>query len=137
MPEDYKSAAIRHTMTAKAIINEHPDDAGYLAGYGVECSIKSLLQCAGGFDLRALGRDLATLHGLALTLAVSISAGLGRYQVAMDEDVVHTIAHWKPELRYEATGMLSTASAEKFLKAAEACVEKILYAMILDGRDGV
>ena len=44
MSENFISAAARHSFDADLLIeNKRLDNAGYLAGYAVECSLKAII----------------------------------------------------------------------------------------------
>jgi HEPN domain-containing protein len=134
MAEDYASAAFRHDSDANFLLGHgRLDNAGYLAGYVVECCLKALIACGEGPGSRALGHDLTSLAGQALTLAALLSPGLSRYDVTDDLDVRHVLAAWHPDCRYDATGLTTREEAERRLRAARASKERVLLPLILDG----
>ena len=78
--DDYPEAAGRHMQDSGALLaGGRPDGAAYLAGYVVECALKTLIQLETGrprysHDLSGLCDVLDTLAAQALVLAGIISA---------------------------------------------------------------
>lgn len=134
MAEDYVSAAVRHATDAEHLFGSGRfDNAGYLAGYGVECSLKALVRLGGGPTPQKLGHELQNLHGVALDLATLLSPGIRRYHVEGDPCVDFAVRHWRPSLRYERSGMLTAEDARRVVDAARICVKRVVQTMILDG----
>jgi HEPN domain-containing protein len=138
MSEDFASAALRHHADANLLrgAGRH-DNSGYLAGYVVECSFKLLIACCGGARMKALGHDLPQLASNALTLAVLLAPDISRYDVSDDANVSHVLATWKPDCRYDPTGQTTEEEAEKRTQAAQACIDRIIVQLVLDGVLGV
>lgn len=138
MGEDYVSAAIRHTSDAEFLLGRgRVDNAGYLAGYGVECSLKAVVRLGGGLLPKALGHNLENLHGAALELATLLSPGIRRYRVEDGPRVSFLIHYWDPELRYERSGSMTVDQARSLVREARTRVRHIVHPMILDGLAGV
>jgi HEPN domain-containing protein len=132
--EDYGSAAIRHARDAALLLDSgRVDNATYLAGYGVECGLKLLVQSGGGPLPKTLGHDLRSLTGKALELAALLSPAMRRYRPDDEPEVRFAVERWSPDLRYQRTGGLDEATARRMLAAAQVCVDRIACALILDG----
>ncbi len=81
--DDYPEAARKHLQDAVALLSAgRPDGAAYLAGYVVECALKTLLQIENGRADRIHG--LSALHRQVGALAVQANVRTGRYCVAAD-----------------------------------------------------
>ncbi len=133
--EAFESAARRPFEDAGLLLsNNSADNAGYLAGYVVECSLKLLLVQSAKLTPKSLGHDLLALSGDALRLAVLIAPFVGRYAVPASADLEDMAEHWSPEIRYAPTGHIRREAAEKWLRAAEAMYESLVVTITLDGR---
>ena len=134
MNEDFGSAVARHYCDAELLLTARRfDNAAYLAGYAVECSLKALISCSGGHP-KAYSHELSTLAGKALDLAVLLSPAMRRYHIDVIDVMLRACDGWKPELRYTKTGNTSDAKAKEFSRAARMSFEWLLIPMILDGR---
>jgi hypothetical protein len=75
--DDYLGAASKHVLDSEALLAaSHFDGAGYLAGYAVECTIKTVAQVEGS---GSHGHDLGGLSRKALVLAAMPSNRTARY----------------------------------------------------------
>jgi hypothetical protein len=129
--EDYGSAARRHLHDARTLLAaERMDNAAYLAGYVIECSMKKLLEVH-GHGAKEYGHDLQRLSGQALTLAVILSPGATRYQLEDIPQLPQMVSFWRPEQRYFATG--AVVHGELLVDGASKVYERVLVEMILDG----
>ena len=68
-PDDYPGAASKHVLDSEVLLaGNRFDGAGYLAGYAVECTIKTVAQVEGrrlsGHNLGELSRDALVLVAL-------------------------------------------------------------------------
>jgi hypothetical protein len=134
MADDFASAALRHESDARHLLaHSRLDNAGYLAGYGVECSFKLLVERFGGPAPAALGHDLAALGGRALDLAALLSPGTRRYRVDDHPDVQYATRSWAVGQRYASTGTRVQADAARLVAAASAAVREIVMRLVLDG----
>jgi hypothetical protein len=113
------------------------DNAAYLAGYVVECSFKAVIQCGDRIAGQSLGHDLKNIAGRALALAAVLAPGLQRYQVGLNPDVEHVLGHWRPELRYGASGRASQEEAGRLIRGGQACLAAIIIPLVLDGIVGI
>lgn len=131
--EDYGSAARRHLRDAHALLaQEREDNAAYLAGYVLECSLKRLLEIHHDQGPKGYGHDLQTLSGRALVLAALLSPAATRYRIDDLEVLPEMVAFWTPNQRYFRTG--AVVNGRLMVEGAEAVYERILVEAILDGR---
>lgn len=131
MTEDYFSASLRHLRDSQSLADVS-DNAGYLAGYVIECGLKRLLELSGS-NSRQYGHDLKNLHGRALTLAALLAPGAVRYRVDTISALESVAAEWSPDLRYWASGALAEERKQRLLKVADELFEKLLVPLVLDG----
>jgi HEPN domain-containing protein len=132
--ENYTAAALKHYADAAKLHElERHDNAAYLGGYVVECSLKHVLQLH-GFAAAALGHELRELGGRALILAAILSPSANRYRFHRLDEVHSSVQFWTPEIRYCAEGIVSRETSDEVLKAAATCVEELVLPAILDGR---
>ncbi|MGK3969216.1 HEPN domain-containing protein [Sorangium sp. So ce118] len=129
--EDYSSAARRHLQDALTLLEaKRTDNAAYLAGYVIECSLKKLLEVH-GHGAREYGHDLERLSGRALSLAAILSPGSTRYRVDDIEGLQDVVGFWTPVLRYLQTGTL--VGSEQMVDVASRVYKGFLVEAILDG----
>lgn len=132
--EDFASAAGRHLDDCERLLRSgRHDNAAYLAGYVVECSLKAVVE-SGGLSAVSYGHDLTTLSGSALDLAYLLTPSVWRYQTARTPEANELHAKWRPERRYWRTGEVDEATACRFLAAADATYAATTVQTILDGR---
>lgn len=134
MTDDFVSASARHATDAELLLRVgRLDNAGYLAGYAVECSLKAVILHGGGRP-QAYKHDLAALSGAALDLAVILSPGLRRYRSDLIPTIAAVGAEWRPSLRYSQTGSITHPQAKRFVDAGRKAFEELVIRLILDGR---
>ncbi len=130
--EDYPDAARKNFTDAQALMNRRRyDGAAYLAGYVVECILKTLIQ----FDrttnapILEFRHDLNRLSGEALRLAALPSSKTALY---LPHGAFTSLAYsdppsgWKETLRYHYEGTISKATASIWIAEA-----KHLYVHVL------
>jgi hypothetical protein len=128
--ENYASAASRHLNDARSLCDAGRwDNAGYLAGYAVECSVKAVIDRA-GFRLRA---HLNEIPQELMLLAADLSLAARRYPVDVDPDVDMVRSKWAPDLRYAQTGTLAQPDARVLVDSADRVFGRTVIAMVLDG----
>lgn len=134
MTDDFVSASARHVMDAQHLLGVgRLDNAGYLAGYAVECCLKAVILHGGGRP-EAYQHDIGALGGAALDLAVLLSPGLRRYRSDLIPAVATVGARWRPSLRYSRTGSITHLQAGQFVEAGRKTFEELVVRLILDGR---
>ena len=141
--DDHPEAARRHLDDALALNRAtRPDGAAYLAGYVVECSLKTLilhemgvtiehepLPWRGGYH----GHDLRFLAGQASSAAALAGVRTARYLgSALTGFSSAPIAGWVPELRYRAPSITPYVASE-WLANAQALYQQTVAQMLLDG----
>lgn len=131
--DDYPAAAGKHLQDSTALLAAgRPDGAAYLAGYVVECSLKTLLlietkKAKHIHGLRSLRRQVAAL-------VVQADATMGRYCLLADGLLQGAaILDWKPETRYREEAM-SAVDARGWQSEAAAVYSQVVGGLILDGR---
>lgn len=128
---DFTAAATRHLKDARLLEEGgRYDNALYLAGYVVECSLKAV---AGwhGLDARGFGHRLSKLEGDALDLAVVLAPAASRYRPP--EGCVQEVgSRWSPSCRY-APDRVTAATAAAVIENAEKVWQGCIGAMLLDG----
>jgi hypothetical protein len=133
MNEAFASAAKRHWEDAETLfLADRLDNAAYLSGYAVECSLKVLVEAAGAAP-KPLGHELATLAGDALLLACLMTPTMRRYHIPQSADFDGLKQCWNPEMRYSATGQISNQQVKACLRAAEQSYCAIVIESVLDG----
>jgi HEPN domain-containing protein len=128
--ENYASAASRHVRDARTLCEASRwDNAGYLAGYAVECGVKAAVELAGV----RLRRHLDDIPPKFLVLAADLSLAARRYRLDMDPDVAAAQNMWTTTLRYTETGTLPARDARDLVDGAERVFRRTVVAMVLDG----
>lgn len=123
--DDYPEAAEKHLEDASELFaRARYDGTAYLAGYVVECALKTLIQVETrqtrrGHDLQRLNSTLGTIAALAdrrthamYAYAMTILAGAG-------------VLEWNPEMRYRAA-YVTGSTARKWLQEATAIYTRII-----------
>jgi HEPN domain-containing protein len=129
------SAAQKHLADTSLLLGQNRfDNAAYLSGYVVECSLKALLDIDGMPTEKELGHDLPLMASNALMLGYTLAPSRRRYTLKLTPDLDDLIHNWRPECRYEREGTTLQGDAESRLRAAGAAYEQIGLAMILDGQ---
>ncbi len=102
--DDYPEAAGRHVDDSKALLARRRfAGAAYLAGYVVECTLKTLIQLETGQARH--GHDLSGLLDRLDVLAAQASARYGRVYLAVEPSLRSSdiVANWTPALRYRGS----------------------------------
>lgn len=134
MEEDFVSAAARHLDDSEHLLSEsRVDNAGYLAGYVVECSIKAVIMCGGGPHPKQYGHDLALLGREALDLALLLSPSLRCYRPETIDEITQGSGDWQPSWRYAATGDLTQQKAQEIVESGKKAFEQLIIPIVLDG----
>jgi len=137
--EDYPAAAGKHCDDAGALLAASRfDGAAYLAGYAVECMLKTVIQVEQGTVTPVLQHkhNVDNLSGEALNLATLPSARTCRY---LKSRPVTALAYgtppscWKETLRYFPVGTIREATARDWCKDAQRLYVEIIGGMAQDG----
>lgn len=108
------------------------DGAGYLAGYAVECALKTLIWVETG---GAWGHNLNTLSSKALQLAAVATQKTAAY---VKGPTLTALSYgrpggWEETLRYEAEGTVSEAESRLWVSEARRLHDEVIIPMKLDG----
>lgn len=134
-PDDYPAAAGKHVEDAGVLLrNRRFDGAGYLAGYAVECVLKTLIEVEGRHvrwthDLNRLSTD-------AWQFASLPSQRTARY---VKSPAITTLRYddlpggWKETLRYTAPRTISETLATEWFQEARRLHAEVIVPMKLDG----
>lgn len=132
--DDHPEAAAKHLSDSTELLNlGRHDGAGYLAGYVVECVLKTLLLAEGG--AAKMTHDLQGLSARALTV-VSVSGSItGRYlaPTTLTTDIIGISSGWKETLRYRPGGSVSAADAAAWSSEAQSLFRTVIEPLRLDG----
>ncbi|MFB3776108.1 MAG: HEPN domain-containing protein [Bryobacteraceae bacterium] len=131
MPDDYPKAAGKHAVDSRALLAARRfDGAGYLAGYAVECVLKTVVEVEGS-NPRPFGHDLSRLNRESLQLASVASVRTAKYAAPLRG--TRLPVEWSPGLRYQPPGVVSEDQAKEWVTVAERLYEKVIVPMRLDG----
>lgn len=133
MAENFPEAAWKHVTDSEALLNaKRYDGAGYLAGYAVECTLKTLIQVENPRRFR--DHNLNSLSGEVLQL-LSLPAQRTAHYVTNPNitSLQYGSAGWRETIRYEAGGFVSQADSEAWVAEAKRLCDEILIPMKLDG----
>ena len=131
--DDYPDAAGKHMQDSGVLLaGGCHDGAAYLAGYVVECALKTLIQLDAGqvrhsHDLSGLDRELDRLAAQAGSLAGRLYLGA---QATLRASSVLT--GWRPEQRYRSPGM-SASDAARWHREAAAVYRQTIGQLALAG----
>ncbi len=138
MKDNFASAAVRHYVDSSLLLEgKRLDNAGYLAGYTVECSLKAIILHGVERNPKTFGHELSTLGGPALDLALLLSPLSRRYRPKSITEILTVFGDWNPEWRYSTTGGLSRQKANDLVATAEKALKEILIPLVLDGWEEV
>lgn len=132
-PWDFASASTRHLADARRLYDgDRPDNAQYLAGYVVECSLKAVVERS-GLPAERLGHHLLRAQSSGFDMAVSMSPLLARYRPP--EDAVQTVRDlWSEHARYYRSGSMASAStARRAVDSAARVWMTCIGGLVLDG----
>lgn len=137
--EDYPDAARKNLTDAQVLMNRRRyDGAAYLAGYVVECILKTLIQVdrSTNVPIREFRHDLNRLSGEALRLAVLPSSRTAPYMprgAFINISYADPPSGWKETLRYHYEGTISKTIASLWVVEANRLYEHVLWGLIKDG----
>ena len=131
--DDYPEAAEKHLEDALILIaGARYDGTAYLAGYVVECTLKTLIQMQTGrfhhsHDLQGLDSTLGTIAAQADRRTKQMYASARKILKGAD------ILAWKPGMRYQAA-YVTGSTAGKWLREATAIYSRIIGELKKDGK---
>lgn len=133
MADNYPEAAWKHVTDSEALLAaKRYDGAGYLAGYAVECTLKTLIQVARprrfrDHDLNSLSSEVVQL----LSLPAQRTASYVRHPNVTS--LQYGPAGWHETIRYKASGFVSQSNAEAWVAEAKRLCDEVIIPMKLDG----
>jgi HEPN domain-containing protein len=131
--DNYPEAARKHVLDSEALLSaSRYDGAGYLAGYAVECTLKTLIwvetsRGGGGHDLSRLSTRALQLAGLPTQKTAAYAKG------PMITSLPYGPAGWRETLRYEAEGTVTRAECEAWVSEARRLHDAVIIPMKFDG----
>jgi len=143
--DDHPEAAGKQLSDAQVLLPAgRADGAAYLAGYVVECALKSIVILehslhmnleAAGKQARRFGHKLNSISRNALRLAAVPGARTARYvpRMTAGHSLYDTTSGWRETLRYRAAGAVAPSDAGSWLAEAQAVYESTIVPMRLDG----
>lgn len=129
--DDYPAAALKHLQDSDVLIKGRRfDGAAYLAGYVVECVLKTLIQV----ETRKANysHDLNVLREKVAEFAVRTGSCTGRFLEAIESLNSSEILGWKPEMRYQEPGIVLD-TAGKWFQDARDLYDRIIGNLLMDG----
>lgn len=129
--DDYPAAAQKHLQDADVLLEGRRfDGAAYLAGYVVECVLKTLIQVETGGANRS--HDLIFLRDQFDVLAIQAGIRTGRFLESLESLNSSEILGWKPDMRYHGPGIASD-TAGTWLQDARDVYDRIIGSLLMDG----
>lgn len=130
--DDHPDAAGKHFEDADALLSSNRyDGAAYLAGYAVECTMKTIALLE---KKRLSGHDLNSLSASALTFASLPGAATAKYARAAATSLKYGLpAGWQETLRYRSPGEIARPTAEAWVREAGRLITEVVTKMRLDG----
>lgn len=135
--EDYPDAARKHYLDARALMGRRRyDGAAYLAGYVVECILKTIIQINQASGVSRI-HDINRLSTNAQRLATMPSSRTARYfppGFTLTRLPYGTPpAGWKETLRYHFEGTIPKTTASAWVAEAKRLYAHVLWGLIKDG----
>lgn len=131
--DNYPEATRKHVLDSETLLSaKRYDGAGYLAGYAVECTLKTLIfvETRGGGG----GHDLSRLSTKALRLLSLPGARTASYvKQSPITSLSYGPAGWRETLRYEPEGTLSQTDSEAWVSEARRLHDEVIIPMKKDG----
>ncbi|MCY4511670.1 MAG: HEPN domain-containing protein [Acidobacteria bacterium] len=131
--DDFPEAAGKHMQDSGLLLAEgRHDGAAYLAGYVVECALKTLIQLEAGqvrysHDLSALDQELDKLAAQASSRAGKLYL---RAQAPLRASTI--LNDWTPEQRYRSPE-IGAADAARWHQEAAGVYRRIIGPLLLAG----
>lgn len=131
--DDYPEAAAKNVDDAVVLLASlRYDGAGYLAGYAVECVLKTIIQLERGLTW---GHRLNDLNQDALRAASLPASQTGKYvqQSPLTKISYGLPTGWQETLRYRAVGEIGENLAKEWVEEAQRLYREVIIPMRLDG----
>ena len=133
LADNYPEAARKHVLDSEALLKvKRYDGAGYLAGYAVECALKTLITVetsrgGGGHNLNDLSARALSLLSLPGQRTASYVKQPGI------TSLMYGAAGWRETLRYEPEGSVSQSDSEAWVSEARRLHDEVIIPMKKDG----
>jgi len=133
MADNYPHAARKHVFDSEALLAAgRYDGAGYLAGYAVECTLKTLILVETGKQEKH--HRLNELSATALSLASTPGQKTAKYLSGPTiTSLVYGSPGWFETLRYMEEGAVSQADSTAWVTEARRLHDTVILPMTLDG----
>ena len=130
--DDYPEAANKHLQDGYILLKGNRfDGTAYLAGYVVECAIKTLIQVETGSGFRS--HELVELQNTFGTLAAQFGARTSRFYNPLAAQLKNSeVIKWNPEMRYHGP-VVTENSAREMVREANEIYGLVVGELILDG----
>lgn len=128
--DDYPKAALKHLQDAQVLFKGNRfDGAAYLAGYVVECALKTMID----IEKKSVPytHDLSQLQSRLHALAVVAGSHTGHLYVAIT-GVINQILSWRPEMRYHEPHVTASV-AKDWIAEADKVYKKTIGDLTLAG----
>ncbi len=132
--DDHPEAAAKNLEDSRTLlVAGHSDGSGYLAGYVVECVLKTLLLAEKGVAMKS--HDLAALSSRALLVVSTAGSVTGRHltPASLTSGIGSVTAGWKETIRYRPSGAVSAQAAQVWLDEADVLFRTVVEPLWLDG----
>ena len=133
MADNYPEAAKKHVFDSESLLSaKRYDGAGYLAGYAVECTLKTVINVETGKG--GGGHDLNDLSAKALRLLSLPGQKTASYVKQPGITVLmYGATGWHATLRYEPEGAVSQTDSATWVSEARRLLDEVIIPMKLDG----
>jgi hypothetical protein len=131
--DNYPEAVKKHVLDSEALLHVNRyDGAGYLAGYAVECTLKTIILVetrgtGGGHALNALTARALQLQSLPgqKTAKYVTQSGI--------TSLLYGPTGWRETLRYEREGTVLQADSTAWVSEARRLHDEVIRPMEVDG----
>lgn len=133
MADNYPEAAKKHVLDSESLLGQSRyDGAGYLAGYAVECVLKTLIWVESGRG--GGGHRLNELSASALRLLSLATQKTARYvKLPTVTSLTYGARGWRETLRYEPEGTVPEVDSRAWVTEARRLHDEIILPMKKDG----
>ena len=129
--DKFPKAALKHLQDAQELNSRNRfDGAAYLAGYVVECTLKTMIDVENQSVPRI--HDLSQLQRQLQALGIVASSHTGHLYGIVTQ-AMKQILSWKPEMRYQEPH-ISAAIAQSWVAEADVVYKRVIGDLTLAGR---
>jgi hypothetical protein len=134
---DYPAASRKHCVDARVLSdNQRCDGAAYLAGYAVECIIKTVIQVENKSAKVPHKHDLDDLSSRALLLMALPNSRTARYFKEINSIGIpykEPPLGWNERLRYHPENKIPSQTANEWVSEAERLYVNVIGGLMKDG----